>query len=216
MKPTVTIGTATTPDGSELKLVEHAGDYLLKLNGAPLMSTQLFHSEEELARLACSALPPGAKVLIGGMGLGYSLRAALDLLPADGRAVMVELVPEVVEWNRGPLGEFTGRPLDDPRVELVHADVAEVIRNRTDEFAAVMLDIDNGPSPAPLYTRKSLRALWRTLVPGGCAAIWSAEDVPGFPRRLQREGFRAFSHSVAPRKGRGGRRHTIFVARKQG
>ncbi len=214
MKPMVTIGTASMPDGAELKLVKHAGEYLLKLDGAMLMSTQLFHSEQELARLACVALPAGAHVLIGGLGLGFTLRAALDLLPADGRAVLVELMPEVVEWNRGSLGDRTGQPLDDPRVELVQGDVAQVIRRRTNEFAAVMLDIDDGPCPTPLYSRKGLEALWQTMIPRGCAAIWSAEDVPAFPRKLRRNGFHASSHQVAARKGRGGRRHTIFVARK--
>jgi spermidine synthase len=165
-------------------------------------------------------LKPGAKVMIGGLGLGYTLRSALDLLPKDGRAVQVELVPEVIEWNRGPLAEFADHPLDDPRVELVQTDVADVINNAHNEFDAIMLDVDNGPSPlvdernAWLYTDAGLQAIRRALKNGGRVAIWSADDEPRFPARMRRNGFRSDRHRVSTHKGRGGIRHVIFTGRK--
>ncbi|MCI0809101.1 MAG: hypothetical protein J4N63_08100, partial [Chloroflexi bacterium] len=182
MKPWITVGEAISPDGTRLELVEHDGEYIIRADDLPLMSTRMHFSEVELARIVCVKLKPGAKVMIGGLGLGYTLRSALDLLPEDGKAVQVELVTEIVEWNRGPVATFTDHPLDDKRTELVQGDVAEVIRNAHNEFDAIMLDVDNGPSPiadesnAWLYTDPGLQAIRHALKNGGRVAIWSADD----------------------------------------
>jgi spermidine synthase len=220
MKPWITVGEAVSPDGTRLELVEHDGEYVIRADDLPLMSTRMHFSEVELARIACKKLKPGAKVMIGGLGLGYTLRSALDLIPEDGKAVQVELVPEVVEWNRGPLADFAGRPLEDSRTELVKGDVAEVIRNAQNEYDAIMLDVDNGPSPLVdeqnswLYTDPGLQAIRRALKNGGSVAIWSADDEPKFPARMRRNGFRADRHRVRTHKGKGGIRYVIFTGRK--
>jgi spermidine synthase len=220
MKPWITVGEAVSPDGTRLELVEHDGEYVIRADDLPLMSTRMHFSEVELARLVCKKLKPGAKVMIGGLGLGYTLRAALDLLPEKGKAVQVELVPEIVEWNRGPLAGFNDNPLDDPRAELVQGDVAKVIRNAHNEFDAIMLDVDNGPSPVVderngwLYTDHGLLAIRHALKNGGSVAIWSADDEPKFPSRMRRNGFRADRHRVRTHEGKGGIRHLIFTGRK--
>jgi spermidine synthase len=158
--------------------------------------------------------------MIGGLGLGYTLRAALDLLPKDGTAVQVELVPEVVEWNKGPLAPFAGNPLDDKRSELVQGDVAKAIRGGRNEYDSIMLDVDNGPSPlvnernAWLYTDHGLQAIRGALKNGGRVAIWSADDEPRFISRMKRNGFRAEKHHIQAHKGKGGIRHVIFTGRK--
>ncbi len=220
MKPWITVGEAVSPDGTRLELVEHDGEYVIRADDLPLMSTRMHFSEVELARIACKKLKAGAKVMIGGLGLGYTLRSALDLIPEDGKAVQVELVPEVVEWNRGPLASFADHPLDDERTELVQGDVTEVIRNAHNEFDAIMLDVDNGPSPIVderngwLYTDPGLQAIRRALKNGGKVAIWSADDEPKFPGRMRRNGFRADRHRVRTHKGKGGIRYVIFTGRK--
>ena len=223
MKPWTTIGEAVSPDGTLLELVEHDGEFVIKADNLPLMGTRTHFSEVELARLVCEQLPPRAGVMIGGLGIGYTLRAALDLLPRDGTAVQVELVPEVVEWNRGPLATFADHPLDDSRVQLVLDDVDKVIRKARNEFDAIMLDVDNGPSPqfdernAWLYTDNGLKAIRGALRSGGRVSIWSAYDVPQFPAHLRRNGFRADRHRIRAHKGRngeGGTHHVIFTGWK--
>ncbi|MAG56625.1 MAG: hypothetical protein CMJ83_10080 [Planctomycetes bacterium] len=220
MKPRVTIATATSPDGTELQLVEHDGDYVINADGIPLMSTRLHFSEEELARLVCEHLPRRACVLIGGLGCGYTLRTALSHLTEDGKAVQAELVPEVVEWNRGPLAGFADHPLDDPRVELVIDDVANVLKSRPRTFDAIMLDVDNGPSAiideknAWLYSDAGLYTIRQALKADGRLAIWAAvDDDRAFPARLRNHGFEDEKHLIRPRKGKGGFRHVIYVGR---
>ncbi|MDP6666814.1 MAG: hypothetical protein QF357_05380 [Dehalococcoidia bacterium] len=220
MKPWITVGEAVSPDGTRLELVEHDGEYIIRADDLPLMSTRMHFSEVELARVVCKKLKPGARVMIGGLGLGYTLRSTLDLLPEDGKAVQVELVPEVVEWNRGPLAKFADHPLDDGRTELVQDDVVSVIRNARNEFDAIMLDVDNGPSPLVdesngwLYTDAGLQATRRALKNGGRVAIWSADDEPKFPSRMRRNGFRTDRLRIQPHKGKGGIRHVIFTGIK--
>jgi spermidine synthase len=220
MKPWITVGEALSPDGTRLELVEHDGEYIIRADDLPLMSTRMHFSEIELARLVCNKLRPGAKVMIGGLGLGYTLRAALDLIPKDGKAVQVELVPEVIEWNKGPLARFAEHPLDDKRTELVQNDVSKVIKNARNEYDSIMLDVDNGPSPlvsernAWLYTDHGLGAIRSALKNGGRVAIWSADDEPRFISRMKRNGFRAQKHEIQAHKGKGGIRHLIFTGRK--
>lgn len=223
MKPWTTIGEAISPDGTLLQLVEHDGEFVIKADNLPLMGTRTHFSELELARLVCEQLAPGAKVMIGGLGIGYTLRGALDLLPKDGTAVQVELVPEVIAWNRGPLAAFADRPLDDPRVQLVQEDVAKVIRDANDEFDAIMLDVDNGPSPqvdernAWLYTDSGLKAIRRALRDRGRVAISSAYEAPQFPAHMRRKGFRSDLHRIRAHKGHkgtGGTHHWVFTGWK--
>lgn len=220
MKPRITVAAAVSPDGTVLELVSHGPEYVITFDGIPLMSTRMHHSEEELARLGCAGIREGDAVLVGGLGVGYTLRAALDLLPAGARVVQAELVPEVLAWNRGCLGPFAGRPLDDPRVEVVLGDVAAVLRGRRSAFAALLLDVDNGPCGeargrnAWLYSAAGLAAIRRALVPGGRVAVWAAVDHDeGFPERLRAAGFQASKHRVAPHPGRGGTPHVIHVGR---
>tara|TARA_A100001037_G_C15105879_1_gene616407 strand:+ start:508 stop:1173 length:666 start_codon:yes stop_codon:yes gene_type:complete len=220
MKPWIIAGEAVSPDGTLLELVEHDGEYIIKADGLPLMSTRMHHSEIELARLVCRKLKPGARVMIGGLGLGYTLRAAIELLPKQGTAVQVELVPEVIEWNRGPLAPFANHPLNDNRTELVQDDISQVIKRSKNEFDAIMLDVDNGPSPLVeernswLYTDHGLQSIRTALKNGGKVAIWSADDEPKFVSKMTRNGFRAEKHRVQAHNGKGGIRHIIFTGRK--
>jgi spermidine synthase len=221
LKPWVTVGKAVSPDGTKLELVEHDGEFIIKADELPLMSTRMHHSEVELARVACGNLTRGSNVMIGGLGLGYTLRSALDLLPVNGTVLQVELVPEVIEWNNGPVAEFNGNPLNDPRTRLLLKDVAEVIKNSRNRFDAILLDVDNGPSPLVderngwLYTDAGLQAIRTALKNGATVAIWSANDEPKFPARLRRNGFAADRHRVPSHKGKGGIRHVIFTGIKR-
>jgi len=221
MKPRLTIARATSPDGTELELIEHDGAYVINADGLLLMSTRMVHSEKELARLACQDLGSGARVLIGGLGCGYTLRAALDLLPEDAIAVQAELVPEIVEWNRGPLARFADNPLDDPRTELVVEDVAQLIRNTDEPYDAIMLDVDNGPSAvvtntnAWLYGDAGLAKIYRSLKPGGILAVWSAEDGRVFTDALRTHGFDPHRHRVRSRPGGKGPSYFIFTGAKR-
>jgi spermidine synthase len=156
--------------------------------------------------------------LVGGLGMGYTLRAVLDALPPDGRVVVAELLPEVVRWNRDHLAELAHSPLDDSRVSLVRSDVAELIRARPRSFDAVLLDVDNGPSAftvgsnEALYAAEGLSSIRRCLRPGGVLGFWSAYDDPAFEKALRRAGFKARSQHVGARGGGKGPRHTIFIA----
>lgn len=220
MKPRIKLGSATSPDGTLIELIEHDGNHEILAGGRELMATRMHHSEEELARLACVDLPERPVVLIGGLGMGYTLRTTLDLLPEDGRVLQVEMVPEVVEWNRGPLAHHAGHPLEDPRVELVMSDVVPAIKTHREDLAAIMLDVDNGPTPLvdgsnlSLYSNAGLKALRNALIPGGHLAIWSAGEESHFPSRLEHFGFEAQEHVTHARPKRKGPRHFVYVGRK--
>ena len=209
-----------SPDGTRLELVEHDGEYIIKADDLPLMSTRMHFSEMELARLVCTKLKSNAKVMIGGLGLGYTLRSALDLIPKDGVVVQVELVPEVIEWNKGPLGPFNNHPLKDTRTEIVQDDISKVIRQSQNNYDSIILDVDNGPSPlinernAWLYTNRGLQSIRKALKNQGQVAIWSANDDPRFISHMKRNGFLAEKHYIQAHKGKGGIRHVIFTGRK--
>ena len=212
------VSSATSPDGTQLELWEHDGSYSIMINRIPLMSTRMHHSEEELARLGCRSLPAKPRILVGGLGMGFTLRAVLDLLPEDGRVDQVELVPEVVEWNRGPLADFAGSPLEDPRVRLVMKDVRKVIAKARGQYAAILLDVDNGPSVqqreknSGLYSSNGIKQAHRALIPGGFLAIWAAgHDDRSFPEHMARQGFEASLHKVYARPNRKGGRHAIYL-----
>lgn len=221
MKPRVRIAEATTPDGKLLELYEHDGAHDIVVDRRPLMSSRKHQSEEDVATIVCRGLPAHARVLIGGLGLGFTLRAALDLLPADAEVIQVELIPEVVAWNETKLGHHADHPLRDPRVRVVVDDVRQVISRTAGRLHAVVLDVDNGPDPmvaegnAWLYAPQGLRAIRRALVPGGSVAVWSATDDATFPRTLRRSGFEATRHVSSARPGRKGGRHFIFVGTRR-
>ena len=164
MKPWELLGTAITPDGSHLELRRHDHEYVIRAEGYDLMISRMHASEDAMMALALPHPGPGARVLVGGLGMGYTVRGALALLPADGEVVVSELIPEVVTWNRGPLADLAGRPLEDPRVAVVEGDVVPLIRRSEARFDAILLDVDNGPgSPTQ-------RANSRLYTPAGLAA----------------------------------------------
>jgi len=223
MKPWETLGQARTPDGATMTLTRSGNEHVIRVDGQHLMSSRMHGSEEALASLACerARVLPRPHVLVGGLGMGFTLRATLDLLPPDATVVVVELLPAVVVWNRSLLGDLAGHPLGDPRVEVEVADVAATLCASTGRFDAVLLDVDNGPSAFTssdndgLYDERGLAAARAALTPGGVLAVWSAKDDRRFQQRLRRAGFR-----VEVRQARGhlnkGPRHTIFVGHNQG
>lgn len=245
MRPFETLATVTTPEGRRLTLHRRDRDYFIHLDGEELMSSRAPGSEVALAELALAEWAAAARaspertrrrsargvprraavagghpiVLIGGLGLGYTLRAALDRLPPRGRIVVAEVFAAVVEWNRGPLATLHGRALDDRRVRVVEADVGEVLATGK-PWDLVLLDVDNGPDAwclaanGRLYDRAGIGRLRDALAPGGVLAVWSAQPDPRFARSLERGGFAARSVSVRAR-GRKGARHTIFLAHRR-
>ena len=223
MKPWELLGQTSTPDGVELSLTRRDREYVILAGGKSLMSSRMHGSEEALAMLACRAVRTRVEpsVLVGGLGMGFTLRAALDLLPADATVVVAELLPAVVEWNRGPLGPLAGHPLKDKRVRVEVDDVAATLRASRDRFDAVMLDVDNGPAPftsadnAGLYADCGLAAARAALKPGGVLAVWSAWDNRRFEQRLRYGRFDVEVERVRGRLKRGGPRHTIFLGHKR-
>ncbi len=219
MKPTETLARAKAPDGCSLVLSRRDGEYLLSLDGLTLMASRQRGSEQVLARRAASALAGRAspRVLVGGLGFGYTLRAALDALPAGASLVLCELFAFLLEAHRGEVGELAGRPLEDPRVTAVNADVASLLGG-PERFDAILLDVDNGPwaftMPAneQLYSPAGLARIERSLSPGGLLGVWSAEPSPEFEKRLRKAGFKVRSERVESRSGAPGGRHTLFFA----
>jgi spermidine synthase len=184
------------------------------------MNSRAHQSEELLATLACKRLneTPGVRVLIGGLGMGFTTRAALGALAADARVEVAELVPEVIAWNRGVLADLAQRPLDDPRVTVKQIDVAKLIGEANQTLHAIMLDVDNGPDAftapgnAALYGAPGLKRARRALVRGGIFAVWSVEEDRAFTGRLTGVGFAVEQHKVAPRAGSGAR-HVLWIAK---
>jgi spermidine synthase len=223
VKPWELLGQTSTPEGVELALTRRDREYVILAAGKSLMSSRMHGSEEALAALACRAVRGRAEpsVLVGGLGMGYTLRAALDLLPADATVVVSELVPAVVEWNRGPLGPLAGHPLQDRRVRVDVNDVATTLRASRDRFDAVLLDVDNGPAAftaadnAGLYGDRGLAAARAALKLGGVLAVWSAWDNRRFEQRLRYGRFDVEVERVRGRLTRGGPRHTIFLGHKR-
>ncbi len=218
MKPIETLGQAVLPDGTVLKLARRGEEYLITAGGPVLMSSRMHGSEEELAKVACERLRSASRprVLIGGLGMGYTLRATLNLLPKDATVVVSELVKEVVEWNRGELSALAGHPLRDRRVEVEIRDVAESLRAHAGEFDAVLLDVDNGPAAftdaknAQLYDEHGVATIREALKEGGVLALWALREDEAFVRRMRRGGFAARMKRVRGHAGRGPR-HVIFV-----
>ncbi len=219
MKRWETLATATAPDGSRFELQRHDGNYVITADGFDLMTSYSHGSEDAMMSIACPRPPADACVLVGGLGMGYTLAATLDRMPPGGTVVVSELVPEVVDWNRGPLGPLAKHPLEDPRTELVVGDVADVIRDNESRFDAVLLDVDNSVDSFTLagnswlYTPEGLAAAHRTLRPGGALAIWSVGTAAAFERTLRKAGFTASTHPVRGRGKRGGH-YSVLVGRR--
>lgn len=220
MKPRLKLAATRTPDGSELALYQHDRDFFIEVNGQDLMNSRHHESELELARLGCAHLSgrPAPAVLIGGLGMGYTLRQALDLLPSRAAVVVGELMTTVVEWNRQFLGVLNDHPLADPRVELKTGDVIKLIASAKAEFDAILLDIDNGPDPmtwagnSRLYGYEGMRACRRALRKDGCLAIWSAAPSKDFEQLLLSCGFQVQRYRVPTHKGSKARSRFVFMA----
>jgi spermidine synthase len=218
MLPWIVMGSTLAPDGTKLVLARRGDEWEISADGYTLMSSRMHGSEEELAQLALDRAPRARSVLIGGLGLGYSLRAALDRLPSSARVVVAEFSPEVVEWNRTHVAGLAGRPLDDPRVRVQIGDVGDAIRKATRAWDVILLDVDNGPtaiaqsSNARLYDAAGIRACLGALRTAGVLAVWSTAPDERYLRRLAQGGFTATAHRVRARSGAGGRKHVVFVA----
>lgn len=219
MKPFRCLDQATAPDGTVLSLYEHDGAYVIRAGGVELMSTRRHHSEDRLAELVCVPLTTtvGARVLIGGLGLGFTLRAALRSLGDDAGVLVVELVDAVIEWNRNPAYNLGGAALHDPRVTLQHDDVMNTLAAHPGAFDGIMLDVDNGPDALTtadnelLYGEDGIRLTAAALRPGGRIAYWSADQDPAFARALRRAGLTVEQVSARAHATRS-TRHAIYVA----
>jgi spermidine synthase len=222
VKPIEFLGQALSRDGTVLKLIRRGDEFVILANGKSLMSSRMHGSEEALATFACQKAQQLKKprVLVGGLGMGFTLRAALDLLPPDAEVVVVEIVPAVVEWNRGPLGPLAGEPLNDSRVRVEIDDVAITLGSHPGQFDAVLLDVDNGPTAfaasnnAGLYDDRGIAAAFSALKMDGVLAVWSAREDRKFEQRLRHGRFAVEVKRVRGRLKKGGPSHTIFLGHK--
>lgn len=213
-----TIAEARTPDGETITLAREGGHFLVTCAGELLMSSAAHHSESRMAEVGLEGARADASVLIGGLGMGYTLRGALDLLGPDGRVDVAELVPAVVEWNRGVLGPLADHPLHDARATLRVDDVSRHL-GAPGRYDAILLDVDNGPEAFAaednrhLYSVRGLRRIHRALRPRGALVVWSAYQSPPFMERLRAAGF---TPKAVRAKARGakGSRHTLYVGRR--
>ena len=224
MKPTVILAETTTPEGAVLTLLEHDGTYFIQADGAQLMSSRAHGSEDALARLGSapfiSVRQP--RILIGGLGLGYTLAEVVRCLRQKRGVIEVaELLPDVVSWHREHLRELHPDLWTDERVEILTEDVASVMKKETEGYHAILLDVDNGPEAFTgkhnnrLYSAAGLDRAHKALKQGGLLAVWSATDDPGFEKRLRQAGFDVTRETVpAAHKGKRKRQHTIWLARK--
>ena len=223
MKPLERLGEARTPNGTLIALYRHDGAYLIRADGVELMSTRRHLSEDRLAEVACAPLReiPRVRVLIGGLGLGFTLRAALRQLRDDAEVVVAELVPEVVEWNADPRYDLSVEAMSDPRVSVVHDDVTNVLRASPTAFDAIMLDTDNGPDGmlmsenAKLYATRGIGVSRAALRAGRSIVYWSVGDDPKFAGALRASGLdvstiRVRAHDTT------GPMHTLYVAMRRG
>jgi spermidine synthase len=216
-----TLDRALTTDGGELTLCQLGDHYAMRVDGQELMNSASHGSEEKLAVFGCAGLArrPGVRVLVGGLGMGFTARAALGTLASDAELVVVESIAAVVRWNREILGHLAGAPLVDPRLSVVDGDVADVIAESVHRYDAILLDVDNGPSALTtfknkrLYTAAGLRGAWRALRPGGVLAVWSTFHDAPFTARLRAAGFDPATKRVLAGDG-SPRRHVLWLARQ--
>ncbi|ETI63890.1 spermidine synthase [Sphingobium sp. C100] len=223
MTPREYLGSAAVPGGQELKLYRRGGDFMIVLERNELMSSRMSGSEKQLALMTIERLTGRAapRLLIGGYGMGFTLRAALGALDATARLTVAELVPEIIQWARGPMAELAAGCLDDPRVTLVLDDVVTVIAAGRGSYDAILLDVDNGPDGLTaaandrLYSGHGLETARAALKPGGILAIWSAGSDDAFTRRLRGAGFAVDEVAVRARDNGKGPRHVIWFAQKR-
>ena len=223
MKPWILLDSAQVPNkGGELRLYQRDKDFSIRITGrGELMNTRLHGSEDSLAELSCARLKntTNPTILIGGLGMGFTLAAALKHASKEAQIIIAELVPGVVKWNKGPLGEHAGNPIQDSRVSVQETDVSRLINNIYDAYDAILLDVDNGPEGLTrkknnwLYSIDGLTAAYSALKPQGILAVWSAGPEKAFTQRLKKVGFdvdeeRVFAH------GNKGTRHVIWFARR--
>ncbi|MFE8072569.1 hypothetical protein QQM79_16030 [Marinobacteraceae bacterium S3BR75-40.1] len=208
--------------GAELRLLQRNDEFSIKIAGTQgeLMNSRLHGSEDALGRLPCERIADqkAPRVLIGGLGMGFTLAAALKALPDDAEVIVAELVPDVVEWNRGPLGAAAGYPVNDPRTQVYVGDVGALIKQNPGAYDAIMLDVDNGPEGLTrkendrIYSPKGLALAQAALRPNGYLAVWSAGQDPGFTERLRKVGFTVDTRVVRAHRPGKGARHVIWLA----
>ena len=223
MVPRELIDTAAVPGGAPLRLVRHGRDHIIMLDRNELMNSRMSGSEEALATMTVDRLGsrPAPHLLIGGYGMGFTLRAALQALGSDARVTVAELVQQIIAWARGPMAELTAGCLDDHRVDVAMRDVAEVIGATRASYDAILLDVDNGPDGLVrdandrLYSMRGLDAARSALKPGGILAVWSAGDDAAFTRRLKDSGFAVDQVAVRARQNGKGPRHVIWFATRR-
>ncbi len=222
MKPYERLAETTTPNGSVLALYRHDGAYLIRADGVELMSTRRHFSEDKLAEVACAAFTETAlvRVLIGGLGLGFTMRAALQQLSGDAEVVVAELMADVIAWNANAEYDLSAAAMKDSRVRIVHDDVVNVLKANPAGFHAIMLDTDNGPDGmlmsenAPLYSARGIKTTVAALRPGGVIAYWSVGKDPKFARTLKHVGLDVETVHVRAHET-SGPIHTLYVARHE-
>jgi spermidine synthase len=223
MIPWSQIDTARVPDSDvELRLMRRGAEFSMMLGQNELMNSRLSGSEEALATLACRQIEAvkAPHLLIGGLGMGFTLRAALAVLGSEARIVVAELVPAVIAWARGPMKDIFGESLSDSRADIRQADVIKVIKSQEKTFDAILLDVDNGPEGLirkandALYDATGLQAIHRALRPAGVLAVWSSGPNPKFTKRLRDAGFSVNEVAVRATTKRSGARHVIWFATK--
>lgn len=223
MIPWTLLDRAAVPGSrDEMRLYQRGEEFSIRAANYELMNSRVHGSEEALSELAWKKIGsrPAARVLIGGLGLGYTLAAVLRVAGHDAQVVVAELVPEVVTWNRGPLAPLAGRPLDDSRVTVRVEDVGAIIREERDAFDAILLDVDNGPQALTsednrrLYDTAGLRAAMRALRPGGVLGIWASTVDSAFVGRLRQIGFAVDEVRARARSEGGGARYVIWIAQR--
>jgi spermidine synthase len=220
MLPWIHIDTAQVPGGGELRLMRRGKEFSIRLDGNELMSSRLSATEQALATIACARIKSceEPRILIGGLGMGFTLRAALVVLGPRAQIVVAELVPAVVAWARGPMAELFGDSLSDERLRIYEGDVGDRIKTGRKAYDAILLDVDNGPegmtrqSNDRLYDLKGLSAAHAALRPGGVLAVWSSAPHPKFTERLRTTGFAAEEIPLRAKGPRGGARHLIWIA----
>jgi spermidine synthase len=221
MIPWVFLESAQVPgNGGELVLYRRGEEFSIRVGNRELMNSRVHGSEEALAEMACARIAGrlAPRILVGGLGMGYTLAATLRGLGTEGSVTVAELVPAVVAWNRGPLSALAGHPLQDGRVAVHEVDVAQVLRAARQAYDAILLDVDNGPEGLAqrendwLYARPGLEAAYTALRPAGVLAVWSAAPNHVFAQRLRRVGFTVDEVHVPARRSGKGRRHTIWLA----
>jgi len=220
MTPWSHLDTAQVPGGGKLRLMQRGAEFSIRLDSNELMNSRLTATEQALATIACEKVRTRVqqKVLIGGLGMGFTLRAALVVLGQDSQIIVAELVPAVVAWARGPMATLFGDSLTDPRVRIRETDVSEMIRAARSEYDAILLDVDNGPEGITreandrLYDLDGLTSAYMALRPGGVLAVWSSTSDAKFTARLNKTGFDVVENPLRAKGPQGGAKHFVWTA----